>query len=770
MVGLAFILCITVLGGRVAYWQIEYGDEFTRRVVATATRREQIRASLEIAPARGAIVDRHMQPIASSQPTYNIFLDVTLLHNGRSTATGRTVWENTLTALSERLDIPRRDLLALFETDNGLYSGNLRHPTNHRYIAHGVQASIALPLTDEFRHVHYTELSRRWHHDPFFAPHVIGFVRGDVPWGLESYYNDFLVGEAGRNIWLQGDVEEIPVRDGYTLVTTLDWDIQRIAQNIVDDTWRNLPSTADAVGMIVMNPNTGEILAMAQAPTFSLEDPFNPDYITDQRLRREWDYLTEAERVNAMSRLWANFHTTRSFEPGSIFKSVVVAAAIEEGVLSHNATFFCNRIRTVVDAEIRCWTSHGGLTLREAIYRSCNHAMIDIMNMFGSDSRARAAVFYRYRGYFGFAERTGIDFPYENAVSAPAVMYSLARLGPVELATSSMGQGFNLTSLQAINSFATIINGGNVMEPFLVSQIVDNNGNVIKENHPRVVRRAISEQTSEFMRREMQHVVSAANGTGRSSAVPGHAIGGKTGTGQQGRGTNINSLTYIAYTSVENPEFLVLMTIDRIYDPLGRFSAGGQVAPQVGRFFEELIRLRGLPPSEGDFDFSQWEVAMGAEIMPNFVGQNLVDVVRNINNVTNGGFQVVGSGTVISHTIPEYGRLMPQNSPIFFYMDNNTHVEGQMTIVPDVTGVPAEQAATLLASAGLTTAITVIDRPAQPPDPNAIPHTAGPTERTNGEEAPPPATQQPAPYTVFQQFPTPGTVVERGLQVMLRAR
>ena len=762
-------LCFGVLFYRVWYWQTNYGEEFSRRVVATVARQEQNRAGREIIPSRGNIVDRNMQPIASSQPVYNVFIDVTLLHEGRSTMSGRTAWENTLNALHEQLNVPRRELLALFDTDTGFYDGELLRRSNHRYVAHQIPAAIALPLAGEFRHVHLTEISQRWYHDPFFAPQVIGFLRGDAIWGLEAFYDNELSGERGRNFWMQGEVEEIPVRDGFTLITTLDADIQRLAQSLVDETFRNMVNPTEAVAMIVQDPNTGEILAMAQAPTFSLADPANPDYITDFALQANWDYLTEGQQLTYMNRLWSNFHTTRSYEPGSIFKPVVIAAAMEEGVLTPQCTFYCAWSRDIYDVTLWCWRrfGHGRIGLSEAVYSSCNMAMIDIMNRLGRDN------FYRYRGYFGFGERTGIDFPYEFAVSSPAVMYTFSQLGAVQLATSSMGQGFNATSLQSINAFATLINGGNVMQPLLVSHVVDASGNVVYHNEPQIIRRAISEQTSDFIRREMQNVVTAERGTGRASAIPGHTVAGKTGTGQQERELGINSLTYISYTPVENPEFLVLMVIDHVYDPNDQLFAGNTVVPVVRQFFEELIRMRGLQSSDGTYDLGDWEIAMGAEIMPDFTGQRLSDVVRNLTNLGYGGFQVVGSGTHISHTIPAAGRIMPQNAPIFFHMDESTRIDSQMTLVPDVVGQSAEQAGTLISAAGLTVALMTEDRNASDPNQNTLDaRTASPPPATTYENGQPVAAtpQEPLPYIVYMQFPAPGTEVERGTQVILRAR
>ena len=771
-VGVVFCLCFVGLFFRLWYLQEVYGDEYTQHVLATIARQHQNRASREIIPSRGAIVDRHMQPIASSRPVYDIFIDVILLHDGRRTEAGNQYWNETLDALSSELSIPRRELVSLFDTDDGHYEGALLHRTHHRYIARQVTAEVALPLIREFTHVHATEISQRWHQDPFFAPSVIGFIRGDAIWGIESQYDQELTGERGRSIWLQGEIEEFPVRDGYTIVTTLDADIQRLAQHHVNETFRTQTPTPRAVAMIVQDPNTGEILAMAEAPTFSMADPTNPDYFTDFLLRHNWDYLTNSEQLDSMNYIWRNFHTTDAYEPGSIFKPFVIAAAIEEGLIHPDEFFYCGWVRQIYDIEFPCWANHGRLSVREALYRSCNIIMVDIME------RLTASTFYRYRGYFGFGDRTGIDFPGEASVSSPSVMYTLPQLGPVERATSSIGQGFNATTIQSINAFASLINGGNVMQPILVSHVVDTFGNVVYENRPHVVRRAISPQTSDILRRDMYYVVAAEAGTGRNSRIYGHRIGGKTGTGQQGnRDYDMASLTYIAYLPVQNPEFLVLMVVHYVHSPRERrLTAGGVVSPVVRDFFEDLIRMRSIPQSVGVVDPTAWEMTMGGVEMPDFRGQNLRSALSRIN--TDGGFDVIGSGTVIYRTIPAPGGLKPQTSPILFYMDESTRREGDMVFVPDVSDLTAEDASSVLRASGLNVALVTSDRSSTLGnyDPMLFARTFNfedlfePSIREDEYESPALAPQEPLPYIVYRQHPTAGREVERGMQVIIRAR
>ena len=759
-VGVVLTLLLIVLCGRIVYHQVVNGGDFRVWAARQQVARQQGNATRTIPAARGAIVDRHMQPIASTIPVFDVFMDVTLLHE-LQIRNRCTQHADTIDAVNRLLNVPTVDMLRLFDLNE---YGNLARPTNHHILARDVDAATALYLRDNFLHLHATERSQRLYHEHYLAPQVIGFLRGDAQWGLESFYYEQLTGTPGRTFILQGEREEIPVQHGHTLITTLDADIQRAAQASVDQALIDLE--AEFTAMIVMDPFTGEIIAMAQAPNFSSIEPFNPNFVTDPILQAEWDYLTSGEQVTEMQRLWRNFHTTRAYEPGSIFKPVVIAAALEEGLISQDEVFFCNRRRHIVAGQhLYCWHQfgHGRLTLTEAIYRSCNVAMFYIIERMGQD------MFYRYRGYFGIGEHTGIDLPGESDFSHPSVLYTRAALGTMELATSSMGQGFAMSSMQSITAFAALINGGNMLRPFVVSQIVDGTGNVVHQNLPTVTRRVISQETSDIVRRQMQYVVSADGGTARTGRIPGHTVGGKTGTGQQGvRADGINSITYLAFTPVENPQFLVLMVADRVCNTVG--SAGTNISPRVASFLEEVIVLRGLPPSYGPYAAQHWSAHLApADLMPDYSGQRLIDAVRDLSNRSSSGFVVVGSGTRVSHTMPLPGQAMPQNAPVVFHMDSASRFEGQTVRVPDLSGLTVTQAQALLAELGLAPMLlhslvtpTLSDF--------GTPHTANRPDEDDvvgTAEAPAAAQMQ---YVIYQQFPALGTELERGTLVMFRAR
>jgi len=761
--GIFFTIAIIALCTRIVYLQTRWGTEYAILAARQRNLERQASVARDIQPTRGAIMDRHMQPLISTIPVYEVFMDVRMLHAGNDAER-----ERHIAAVQRVLDVPTRDIIALFEQDE---YGNLRNTLGsaRRVLASDVDANTAFYLRDNYTHLHAVELSQRFFHDPFFAPQVLGFIRGDGSWGLEAFYNDHLSGTPGRTFLANGEIEEIPVRDGFTLITTFDSEIQHAMQRMVDQTFREMD--ADFVGGIVMNPHTGEIWAMAQAPTFSIADPWNPALTTDLWLQDNWAVMEEHQQRDEIMRSWRNFHITRSYEMGSVFKPVVIAAALEEGVLSVHDTFFCEGGRFVFEDEwVPCWQRHGSLTFNEAIAQSCNVAMFDIVERLGRDT------FYRYRRYFGFGEMTGIDLPGETAVSSRFVMYTLADLGPVQRATSSMGQGFNATTIQQITAYAALINGGNILRPFFVSQVVDSFGNIVYENQaPIIERRAISPETSDIIRRSMEYVIIADRGTGRSARIPGHTLGGKTGTGQQGaRADGIDSLTFISFTPVENPEFLVLLVVDRI-DSETYGGAGGQLGPRTRRLVEEIINIRALQPSDGPNALDYWQAhTASADTMPDFSGMRLADAVRNLSNRGNGGYQVVGSGTIVSHTIPQQGRPMPQNIPVLFHMEPDTRIEGQMVIVPDLTAgnVTVAQAEAILREIGLPAVLIdsmVMASNFNPEDARTMnPLTA--EERETMSDEPPDHASSPMSQVIYQQFPAPGTELERGTQVMIRAR
>ena len=741
LMGALIILAFAGLLANIGYINITYGAEFERRAVRQLIiRQSNVERILE--PASGGILDRNRQPLIDNEKVYNVILDVTVLHSLESTRRNPTPQQDILERVHEVLGIPMDRLWRYLETDA---YGNLLNPTNWRIIDRQVPAYTALQLSD-VRHVHLQEIALRWYPDPLLAPQVLGFIRGDSSWGLEHQYRAELRGDPGRIFRVFHSASDVttethPPRDGHWLVSTLDSDIQRIAQRVVDDAARRY--NAEYIGISVMNPQTGEVLAMAQWPSFSLENPADGSLFTNPAIAGNWENMTQSEQELHWFRTWSNFFLSTSFEPGSTFKPFVVAAALEAGVITPESRFYCEGVRQFHDWPIGCINHqrHGSLSLTDVLVVSCNLAMMDIVSSLGRNN------FYNFRSDFGFGERTNIDLPGEESVSSPLVMPTLAQLNPVELATSSFGQGFNVTSIQALNAFAAIINGGYVMRPHVVSQIVDANGNIVNDTSPAVVRNILSQETSDWMREAMQMVVSPY-GTGRRAVIDGHNVGGKTGTGEQGRRDDGWVVTsFVGYMPVENPQFIAMAVV---YNPENdRLTASVSAAPMIREVFEEIIRYRQIPPAGSDP--IGVVAAAGAELMPNFSGMDLRELTPILNDM-DFDYQIVGFGSVVEHHLPPEGQPVPRGTPVFLYLDGNIDDLYDLTFVPNVEGLPEEQAVNLLVSAGLIPVVI--------------------TETPVGRSAPEPGENEANQerWTVFRQFPASGLHIQRGTQIRLRVR
>ena len=746
VVSTAMMLALLFVIGHI---NVTFGAQFERYAVSQLIIRQES-LNRVIPPVHGSILDRNRQPIIDSERVYNIRLDVRVLASLQSHPTRNpTPQQDILEVIHEVLEIPMETLWGFLATDS---DGELIHDTNWLLIDSDVPAHLALSLTHyhNLRHVHLEERALRRFPDPYLAPQTLGFVRGDASWGLELRYREEMAGEPGRVFRaFQSDsvvlTEETPVRDGHMLVTTLDSGIQRIAQRHVEQAAHYFG--AEYTGIIIMNPQTGEVLSMAQWPSFSLESPDDGTLFTDPQASNFWHYMNPEEQLNHMMRVWNNFFLTRSFEPGSTFKPFVMAAALEEGLISPNNHFYCRGYRDIADRTVYCHNRHGNIDLLEALRVSCNIAMIDINNAMGRD------LFYSYRNDFGFGQRTGIDLPGEEAVSSPLVMYTLDRLNSVEMATSSIGQGFNATPLQSINAFSALINGGYIMRPFVVSQIVDAHGNIVHENRPTAVRNVLSQQTSDFIRIAMQEVMSPA-GTGRRAAIDGYAIGGKTGTAQQGAERDWIVTSFLGYMPVENPQFLAMAIV---YNPANtQISAGNSSAIMVRDVFEEIIQYKQLPPT-GEEQATGTLVTAGAELMQDFSGMYLKDVTPILINM-GIDFDVVGRGSVVVMHIPAAGYPIPRNVPLWLHLDNDVSDMDSLTFMPSVEGLPIHRAEEVLLANGLYPIISYS---------SAMGQGDWAFDAINDEST----TQNESEiWQIYRQSPSSGVHIQRGTQVRLRAR
>lgn len=492
-----------------------------------AAKNQQInRYDITIPPNRGSILDRNNQVLAISTTVYNVALDSLQLAEVAQQYPEEQ--EKTLTTLCEYFPELDYNTLKQYVTVNP-ETGELYMNNHWKYLVKGIERSVKEELEAmNLKGVYFEKSSQRSYPLNSSACHLVGFTRGDAQWGLEGYYNSYMEGTPGRSFILYNGADSVvhqdyDAKDGDTIITTIDYNIQKIAEEVVAETAAEWP--AKNVAAMVMDPYTGEIYAMAESHSFDLNNPNEiPEWETDTKYTENWDQLSSEEQLEYLNTMWKNFCVSDTYEPGSIFKPMLVAAALEEGVITPNSSFQCNGYTDIGGYRIKCHlvSGHGNINVEQIMAQSCNMGVIQIANLLGADK------FYEYQREFGFGDYTGIDLPGEAA----GQLHSKESIGPTELATMSFGQTFNCTSIQVIAAFSSLINGGNLVKPHVVSQIVDADGNVVLENDTEVVRRVISEKTSAYMRTALKATVE--NGLAKKLEIDGYSIGCKTGTAQQG--------------------------------------------------------------------------------------------------------------------------------------------------------------------------------------------------------------------------------------------
>ena len=521
---------------------------------------------------------------------------------------------------------------------------------------------------------------------------VIGFIRGDSSWGIENKYDSVLSGVNGREFKTYDGgstavVETIDAKDGATVVTTLDYNIQQYAEQAVAEAVAEYQPEHAAI--LVMNPNTGEVYAMADSPTFDSNTPSDPTTVnTSEEFATQWAAMTDEEQLEYLTESWKNFNITNTFEPGSIYKPMVVAAALEEGIISENDTFVCNGSKTVYDREISCWqqSGHGTQTVEDVLANSCNVAMMDIGEKMG------VSLFYKYQKDFGFGEKTGIDLPGEE--SAANLMFAENAIGPVELATMSFGQSFNCTAIQVLTAFSAVINGGNLMQPYVVSQIIDSDGEIIYEKTPTLVRKVISEETSNTVRKYLQAVIDT--GTGKKAKIEGYAIGGKTGTAQQAiRANEQYTVTFVGFLPVDNPEIIAIAILDR---PAGYTEGSTSAAPMLKGLLENIIKYLGIPKTEAVDENS--EAAANTIVLDDLTQYSTNDAIMYLS-MKGLNYQVVGEGSVVTSSVPHAGTEVAEDSTVIVYVTKGPN-DDNMTQTPNVMGRTYDEAVGALMEAGLS--------------------------------------------------------------------
>lgn len=586
----AMLVLVCGLIGRLMYINYTSSDKYKKIVLS-----QQSYDSSIIPFQRGDIVDTKGTVLATSVAVYNVILDCSIM-------TSDTKYiEPTIDALMECFpDIMNRDQLE----DYAANSKDSRYIVLAKKLPYDQIQPFVEKQDDTDNHpdikgVWFEKEYQREYPYHTLASSLIGFTAsGNVGnSGLENYYNDTLNGINGREYgYLNSDNDfektVIDAKDGNTLVTTIDANIQSIVEEKIkeyndmytDNSREGAGSTN--TGVLVMNPNNGEILAMANYPNFDLD---NPRDLTPYYSQEQIDAMSDDENMDALNKLWQNYCITSTFEPGSVQKPFTIATGLDTGTVTDDMTFDCDGGEMFDGRIIGCVkrSGHGLETVRQALMNSCNDALMQMSYKIGVDN------FVKYQSAYGFGLKTNIDLPGEANTST--LVYTLDSMKPVDLATNSFGQNYNTTMIQLGSAFCSLVNGGTYYQPHVVRKITDADGNTISTIDPTVVKETISSSTSDQIKDYMYSVVS--EGTGKMAKLDGYSMGGKTGTAEKlPRGNGNYVVSFIGYVPQENPQLVIYVVVD---EPNVENQSHGAFAMNISReILKEVLPYLNIYPDE----------------------------------------------------------------------------------------------------------------------------------------------------------------------------
>ena len=694
------LLALVCLLGRITYINAISGNKYKKQVLTQA----QQKYESNILPAkRGDIYDRNGNILATSNKVYNVILDCKAVNSEE----GDYV-EPTVRALTEVLGLDEDDIrsrLSSEKTKNSQYQiikKQLSMDDKKKFDEYTTVTEDS-NLSDEQKKER-SNVKGVWFEEDYLRSYpfndlacdTIGFTlaRDTADVGLESYYNSTLTGADGRQYGYindDSDVEQtiIEPSDGESIVTSLDVGAQQIVEKYVNGFKTKMG--AKNIGVVVMKPSTGEILAMDGGDRYDLNNPRDLSQVYSQA---KIDAMNDEETVEALNGMWSNFCVTDAFEPGSVVKPIVMAGALEKGRISVNDTFVCDGGQTFGangDTYIKCavWPdAHGTEALRDVIANSCNDAMMQIAAKMGTEQ------FLKAQTLFNFGSRTGIDLPNEGS----GVIHTTETMGETELACSAFGQGFTCTMIQEINAMCSVINGGYYYQPHLVTAIKDSRGGVVKTIDSVLMKQTISSDISADIRSYM--AASVQEGTSRTSKVQGYSSGGKTGTAEKlPRGNKKYVVSFITFAPVDDPQVLMYVVVD---EPNAEDQADSKYPQYIAQgILSELLPYLNVAPDESE-DGS----IPKTELWDGFNG-NLVDVSGS--SVDENGNLVDGNGNLVDmdgNRIDEEGYLLDDNG------ERKLDAEGQYVKSNNIGAASASNSET--ADNSLKEAISDTNVPAPP--------------------------------------------------------
>ncbi len=684
LMGFFGVFAFVLLLGKLFSIQILAHDEYEEKAVDQQTRSATVSAS------RGVIYDSKNNALAISATVQNVILSP-------KDIVEKEMDQNVIAdGLAEILDMDRESILEKMENTNSQYV------VVKRKIEQETEEEVRtfIKENDLANGVYLTPDTRRYYPGGTLASHVVGFVGTDNTGldGIEKLYNSFLQGEDGRVVtaktgkgtemlYQYGDYYDAV--DGQNITLTLDSTIQYYLDKRLEEAIEKYHVKNGAFG-IVMNPKTGAIYAMSSMPNYDLNEPST---IYDETLASELSELEGDAYTEKLSELqkkqWRNRSVSDAYEPGSVFKTLTLSMALEEGLVSENDTFFCGGSATVQGwgKPIYCHnhSGHGTQTLAEAVQNSCNPAFINIGLRIGTDT------FYDYMEAYGLLEKTNVDVLGEGN----SVIWSREDFNQnvVSLAVASFGQTLKVTPIQLITACAAACNGGYLMEPYIVDKVTAQDGTVIASHTPTVVRQVISEETSAKVREILESVVSV--GTGKNAYVAGWRIGGKTGTSEKRDETTGDLIvSFMGFAPANDPEVIVLIGLDTPSSSSGYYVSGGTMAaPVAGSLLDDIMQYLDVEPQ-----YTEDEVKTIDTSVPNLVQLTLGEAKVVLEEK---GFQyrTVGDGDTVTDQIPAYGAVVPSGVEVVLYMGEEKPTD--QVSVPKVTGMSAERANTVLTNEGL---------------------------------------------------------------------
>ena len=708
------LLAFVPVGLRLYDLMVTNYDYYAGLALRNQTRTTKVEAE------RGDILDRNMNILATSVSVENVYLDPHELKQSKaniaeiSTVLGEILDKDPAWITEQAADIKQRYKQVGARIDEET-AARIRDYINENNIAG----------------IHLEPTSQRTYPFGTLAAQVIGFTNagGDGSEGVEAAYNSYLTGSTGKVITTKGNNEMdmpfsyenyISSRQGDSVILTLDTTIQACLEKQMEAAIARYDVQNGAFGL-VMNCKTGEILAMA---TLGSYDPNNYLELTDPDAAAEveqlkLDYLLQPEGSEAYEagkktysealsaarlKQWRNRVLSDGYEPGSTFKVLTMAAALDCGAIDLNTGFHCSGSEQIPGRSqlLHCWrsTGHGAEQTPQALQNSCNIAFAHIALKLGGER------FYEYIEKFGILEKTGIDLAGESkgVFFDKALVTDTDKWGTASLTSGSFGQTFKITPLQLVRAIASVVNGGYLLEPYIVSEIVDADGNTVLKQEPTVVRQTISKETSDTMRTLIESVV--AEGTAKNASVAGFSIGGKTGTSEKIDVFNENGqrvldkiVSFVGIAPMEDPEYIVLVALDTPSRETGIYISGGvMAAPTVGAVMADILPYLGVERT-----FSEEDIAGQEIVMEDLTGLT-PEEAESILNKTGLTAKLSGTGETVTDQLPGAGQTIPGGSEVLLYLGEEA--TEKTAEVPDFTGMNRQQASDTAGALGLYILVT----------------------------------------------------------------